>query len=62
MRASVVDPGRRGLRLEYLSVAWSLLDEAAVAAGAGTAAHSIALVGFGVPRRDLRRPCGHVGA
>jgi divalent metal cation (Fe/Co/Zn/Cd) transporter len=35
------------LRLEYLSVAWNLI-EAAVAVGAGLAAHSIALVGFGL--------------
>jgi divalent metal cation (Fe/Co/Zn/Cd) transporter len=35
------------LRLEYLSVSWNLI-EAAVAVGAGVAAHSIALVGFGL--------------
>ena len=47
MRAGVVDLRRRGLRLEYLSVAWNLI-EAAVAVGSGLAAHSIALVGFGL--------------
>lgn len=35
------------LRLEYLTVGWNLV-EAAVAIGAGLAANSVALVGFGV--------------
>jgi divalent metal cation (Fe/Co/Zn/Cd) transporter len=38
--------GRRGLRLEYLTIGWNVV-EAAVAIGAGLAAGSIALVGFG---------------
>jgi cation diffusion facilitator family transporter len=38
---------RRGLRLEYLSVGWNLV-EGAVAIAAGLAAGSVALVGFGV--------------
>lgn len=38
---------RRGLRLEYLTVAWNVV-EAVVAVGAGVAAGSIALVGFGL--------------
>ena len=38
---------RRGLRLEYLTLGWNLL-EAAVAVGAGVVSGSIALVGFGV--------------
>lgn len=37
---------RRGLRLEYLTIGWNVV-EAAVAIGAGLAAGSIALVGFG---------------
>lgn len=37
---------RRGLRLEYLTVGWNLL-EAAVSLAAGVAAGSVALVGFG---------------
>ena len=37
---------RRGLLLEYLTIAWNTV-EAAVAIGAGWAAGSIALVGFG---------------
>ena len=37
----------RGLRLEYFTVAWNLL-EAAVALAAGAAAGSIALIGFGL--------------
>ena len=37
---------RRGLRLEYLTVAWNLI-EAVVAVGLGLAASSIALIGFG---------------
>lgn len=38
---------RRGRALEYLTVGWNLL-EAAVAVGAGLAAGSVALVGFGI--------------
>lgn len=38
---------RRGLRLEYLTIAWNVV-EAAVAVTAGIAAGSIALVGFGL--------------
>ncbi|MEX0990070.1 MAG: cation transporter [Actinomycetota bacterium] len=38
---------RRGLRLEYLTVAWNVI-EAVVAIGAGLAAGSIALVAFGL--------------
>ncbi len=38
---------RRGLRLEYLTLGWNLL-EAAIAVGAGVVSGSIALVGFGV--------------
>ena len=38
---------RRGRRLEYLTLGWNLL-EAVVAVGAGVAAGSTALVGFGV--------------
>ena len=38
---------RRGLRLEYLTVGWNIL-EGVVAIGAGLAAGSIALIGFGV--------------
>lgn len=45
--AAVVDLRRRGLRLEYLTLAWNVV-EAAVAVGAGVAAGSIALVGFGL--------------
>jgi divalent metal cation (Fe/Co/Zn/Cd) transporter len=37
---------RRGLRLEYLTIAWNLV-EGVVAVSAGIAAGSIALVGFG---------------
>jgi hypothetical protein len=37
---------RRGLRLEYLTITWNLI-EAVVAIGFGIAAGSIALVGFG---------------
>ncbi|HEV3468790.1 MAG TPA: cation transporter [Pyrinomonadaceae bacterium] len=37
---------RRGLRLEYLTVGWNML-EAAVSVAAGVTAGSIALVGFG---------------
>jgi len=51
MNASVDAPGdatllRRGLRLEYLTIGWNLI-EAFVAVGAGIVAGSIALVGFG---------------
>lgn len=45
--ASAVDLRRRGLRLEYLTVAWNVV-EALVAVGAGVAARSIALIGFGL--------------
>src|SRR6266699_2840370 len=38
---------RRGFLLEYFSMAWMTL-EAAIAIAAGVAAHSIALVGFGL--------------
>ena len=38
---------RRGLRLEYLTVGWNIV-EGLVAVGAGVLAGSIALVGFGV--------------
>src|SRR5688500_9722367 len=38
---------RRGLRLEYISVGWNLI-EGVVAIVAGLAAGSVALVGFGV--------------
>lgn len=38
---------RRGLRLEYLTIAWNVV-EAVVAVGAGIAAGSIALIGFGL--------------
>ncbi len=38
---------RRGLRLEYLTITWNVI-EAVVAVGFGIAAGSIALVGFGV--------------
>lgn len=38
---------RRGLQLEYLTVGWNIL-EGIVAVGAGVAAGSIALIGFGV--------------
>lgn len=37
---------RRGLQLEYLTIGWNVV-EAVVAIGAGLAASSIALVGFG---------------
>ena len=50
--AALVPPNRaallrRGLRLEYVSVGWNLV-EGAVAIAAGLAAGSVALVGFGV--------------
>ncbi len=38
---------RRGLQLEYLTVGWNVL-EGIIAVGAGLAAGSIALIGFGV--------------
>lgn len=38
---------RRGLRLEYLTVGWNIV-EGVIAVGAGVAAGSIALIGFGV--------------
>lgn len=38
---------RRGLRLEYLTVGWNVV-EGLIAVGAGLAAGSIALIGFGV--------------
>lgn len=38
---------RRGLRLEYLTVGWNVA-EGVIAVGAGVAAGSIALIGFGV--------------
>lgn len=54
---------RRGLRLGYLTVGWNVL-EGLVAVGAGMAAGSIALIGFGVDSfvetiEDLQ---GHVAA
>ena len=48
-RAAPVPPNellRRGLWLEYLTIAWNVI-EAVVAIGAGLVAGSIALVGFG---------------
>jgi len=47
MVTGTVDLRRRGLRLEYLTVAWNVI-EAVVAVWAGIAAGSIALVGFGL--------------
>lgn len=38
---------RRGLRLEYLTVGWNVV-EGLIAVGAGIAAGSVALIGFGV--------------
>ena len=38
---------RRGLRLEYLTVGWNIV-EGLIAVGAGLAAGSIALIGFGI--------------
>jgi divalent metal cation (Fe/Co/Zn/Cd) transporter len=38
---------RRGLRLEYLTVGWNLV-EGLIAIGAGLAAGSVALIGFGI--------------
>lgn len=40
------DLRKRGLRLEYLTIGWNVI-EALIAVGAGLAAGSIALVGFG---------------
>ena len=37
----------RGLRLEYVTVGWNVI-EGVIAVGAGLAAGSIALIGFGV--------------
>jgi divalent metal cation (Fe/Co/Zn/Cd) transporter len=47
MVTGTVDLRRRGLRLEYLTVAWNVI-EGVVAVWAGIAAGSIALVGFGL--------------
>ena len=50
MTATAAGPGRlrrRGLRLEYASIAW-MTAEAAIAITAGIAARSIALTGFGL--------------
>jgi divalent metal cation (Fe/Co/Zn/Cd) transporter len=47
MASSTSDLERRGLRLEYLTVAWNVI-EAVVAVAAGVVAKSIALVGFGL--------------
>jgi hypothetical protein len=47
MTAPTPDLERRGLRLEYLTVAWNVI-EAVVAVASGLAAKSIALVGFGL--------------
>jgi divalent metal cation (Fe/Co/Zn/Cd) transporter len=38
---------RRGLRLEYLTVGWNIV-EGLIAVGAGLAAGSVALIGFGI--------------
>ena len=45
--ATNTDLARRGVRLEYLTIAWNIL-EGIVAIGAGIAAGSIALVVFGL--------------
>jgi divalent metal cation (Fe/Co/Zn/Cd) transporter len=47
MATSTSDLERRGLRLEYLTVAWNVI-EAIVAVAAGLVARSIALIGFGL--------------
>jgi divalent metal cation (Fe/Co/Zn/Cd) transporter len=47
MATSTPDLERRGLRLEYLTVGWNVI-EAIVAVAAGVVAKSIALVGFGL--------------
>jgi divalent metal cation (Fe/Co/Zn/Cd) transporter len=44
--ASRSDLLRRAIRLEWLTAAWMLI-EAAVAIGAGAAAHSLSLIAFG---------------
>src|SRR5438105_9992304 len=47
---AATEPSRliqRALRIEYLTVVWRVI-EAAVALASGIAAHSIALVGFGL--------------
>ena len=43
----VVDLRRRALWLEYLTIAWNSF-EAVIAVGFGLAAHSVALIGFGL--------------
>jgi divalent metal cation (Fe/Co/Zn/Cd) transporter len=47
MATGTADLRRRGLRLEYMTVAWNVI-EAVVAVWAGIAAGSIALIGFGL--------------
>src|SRR5437879_1058946 len=47
MATSTSDLERRGLRLEYLTVGWNVI-EAVVAVAAGLVAKSIALIGFGL--------------
>jgi divalent metal cation (Fe/Co/Zn/Cd) transporter len=47
MATSTPDLERRGLRLEYLTVGWNVI-EAVVAVTSGLVAKSIALVGFGL--------------
>src|SRR5579872_981153 len=47
MASNVPDPNRQGLYLEYLTVAWCFV-EAGVSIWSGIAAHSIALIGFGL--------------
>jgi divalent metal cation (Fe/Co/Zn/Cd) transporter len=47
MTTSRADLERRGLRLEYLTVGWNVI-EAIVAVASGVVAKSIALVGFGL--------------
>lgn len=44
---NLLAPTRRGRRLEYLTIGWNSL-EGIIAVGAGIAAGSVALVGFGV--------------
>ncbi|MEZ5176419.1 MAG: cation transporter [Acidimicrobiia bacterium] len=43
---AIGDLRRRGLRLEYLTIGWNIV-EAVIAVAAGVAASSIALIGFG---------------
>ncbi len=43
----------RGHQLEYFTIGWNIVD-ATVAVGAGLAAGSIALIGFGTDRMDSR--------